>query len=472
MNLNNPMILNSNTIPHFLETVSKKPEIGIYEREGYTLIAYNVAMADTFDSPEFLECRGLCILKGADGWEVLRRPLDKFFNVGEREDTLIHVLKEKNIATVTEKADGAQICPLILNDTIIWGTKRVAESFHKHIDQCDAVTDNHRKLVRDMDNMGLSPIFEFHDPELPESVIVIRYKNPFLMLLQIRDKETGVYLSRNKVVEIANQYKVPVTGEIAFKDLDDGISYSLELEGEEGFVIAFDDGTFAKLKSPWYVKRHKLTEIDDEKFSYRLAAWCLDGVDDVLGSLPDIDSTVDEILLAKDGATNAYSVSGRPVSDFKSIIEKAISEDLSRESIYDLLKKDPIFQKREFVIRFREEQEVRELYILDQVTKLTMCAFRSVDSGLDERGRRKAFASIILNKDCYFSRQFQGAILSSFTSLYEGIGDEDVRKIILPRIQKQLLKRWYCASKKFIEWRDEIDRKIKTKSKNLTRQPL
>ncbi len=94
------------TISDVLLAIEGRDEFVVAEKEGYTVINYNVMMADTF--PDVIddqasgmfeqydyyaalrrECRGI-IFDTATG-EILRRPFHKFFNVNEREETQDHV---------------------------------------------------------------------------------------------------------------------------------------------------------------------------------------------------------------------------------------------------------------------------------------------------------------------------------------------------------------------------------------------
>jgi len=99
-------------IDDVLWAIEGRDEFVVAEKEGYTVINYNVMMADTF--PDVIidadpydqasgvveqqdynaairrECRGL-IFDSKTG-EILRRPFHKFFNVNEREETQDHVI--------------------------------------------------------------------------------------------------------------------------------------------------------------------------------------------------------------------------------------------------------------------------------------------------------------------------------------------------------------------------------------------
>ncbi len=94
MHYNFPMIRHiSDVLPH----IEGREEFIVAEREGYTVVNYVVAMADTFNmypagydgslstydlgGAMRRECRGLIF--GDDG-HLMSRPFHKFFNINER----------------------------------------------------------------------------------------------------------------------------------------------------------------------------------------------------------------------------------------------------------------------------------------------------------------------------------------------------------------------------------------------------
>ncbi len=72
------------------DEVAEKTEIRFLSQPyGLTVACYLFMDAATFDTPAALECRGITFDKtGA----VVSRPLHKFFNIGEREETQPHKL--------------------------------------------------------------------------------------------------------------------------------------------------------------------------------------------------------------------------------------------------------------------------------------------------------------------------------------------------------------------------------------------
>ena len=87
MNYEFPTIRN---ISDVLPAIEGRDEFVVAEKDGYTVINYNVMMADTFDCNIRRECRG--IIFGSKTGDIIRRPFHKFFNVNEREETQDHVV--------------------------------------------------------------------------------------------------------------------------------------------------------------------------------------------------------------------------------------------------------------------------------------------------------------------------------------------------------------------------------------------
>ena len=194
MNYEFPLIRN---ISDVLPAIAGRDEFVVAEKEGYTVINYNVMMADTFDCNIRRECRGI-IFDTATG-AIIRRPFHKFFNVNEREETQDHAIDLSRPHAILEKLDGSMIAPFIVNGQMIWGTKMVAQDFHEMIEQFVKSSDiNYEDFCWELINSGHTPIFEWMHPQ---KRIVIDYgKEPTLILTAIRHMITGQYVSLNDVL--------------------------------------------------------------------------------------------------------------------------------------------------------------------------------------------------------------------------------------------------------------------------------
>lgn len=245
-----------------------RDEISFGEVPGGICVAYNVAFPDTFKNPVLKEARGTIFDK--DG-KLLRLPFPKFFNMNEVDETQEHLLSKKKIVSVSEKLDGSMIAPYINPETdeIVWGTKRVASEFHDNVKETLASMGSfgvYERFVRDMYSNSITPIFEYHNPDFDPSVIVVRYNEPFLKLIGLRNMKDGSVFAHADMEEVAKGYGIPCvsycSGDTSLSVICDGIADKTNFEG---VVVLFDDGQLVKIKTQWYVERHKMLDIINSK---------------------------------------------------------------------------------------------------------------------------------------------------------------------------------------------------------------
>ena len=253
MNYEYPLIRN---ISDVLPAIEGRDEFVVAEKEGYTVINYNVMMADTFDCNIRRELRG--IIFDTETGEILRRPFHKFFNVNEREETQDHVVDLSQEHRILEKLDGSMIAPFIVNDQMIWGTKMGATDVAKPVEEFVEANSHYRQFAKFTISRGYTPIFEWCSRK---QRIVLDYKEDQLILTAIRDLTTGRYMSHDLMEAHAESYRIPVVR--AFEpqtDMKAFVQYVRDLEDREGFVVRFADGHMLKLKCHWYLQIHKAKE--------------------------------------------------------------------------------------------------------------------------------------------------------------------------------------------------------------------
>ncbi len=270
MNYEFPLISN---ISDVLPAIAGRDEFVVAEKEGYTVINYNVMMADTFpnvetDFDEFSssidpniaklrrECRGI-IFDTATG-DIIRRPLHKFFNVNEREETQDHSVDLSRDHAILEKLDGSMIAPFIVNGEMIWGTKMGATDVAKPVEEFVACNPEYVRFAEEAIANEWTPIFEWCSRK---QRIVLDYFDDQLVLIAMRHMNTGSYALHGNLEAIGLAYAIPVVR--AFEpqsDMKEFIEYVRDMEDLEGFVVRFNDGHMIKLKCDWYVQIHKAKE--------------------------------------------------------------------------------------------------------------------------------------------------------------------------------------------------------------------
>lgn len=259
MNYEFPTITN---ISDVLPAIEGRDEFVVAVKEGYTVINYNVMMADTFDCPIRRELRG--IIFDNESGDILRRPFHKFFNVNEREETQDHVVDLSQDHRILEKLDGSMIAPfMIWPGEMVWGTKMGATDVAKPVEEFVEANSHYRQFANFTISRGYTPIFEWCSRK---QRIVLDYREDQLILTAIRDITTGRYMSHELMEAHAEAYRIPVvrTWDIGIhmdnKTMSSFVNYVRDLEDLEGFVVRFNDGHMLKLKCHWYLQIHKAKE--------------------------------------------------------------------------------------------------------------------------------------------------------------------------------------------------------------------
>ena len=251
---------------------------------GYKVVNYLVNYEDTFPPVKSVEdailreCRGITFC--AETGVVLSRKYHKFFNLNERPETVQDVIDFTQPHILLEKLDGSMITFLEKDGKIIPCTKMGMTDIAKQVQGFIDAHPNYVKVIKHCINIGQTPIFEWCSRQ---QRIVVDYPEDRLVLTAIRVNKTGEYLSHDSM------------GFYAFHDIDIANIHTGEIdEGEEGYVIRFNDGHMLKVKGEWYVQLHRtLDHLRHEKDVIRLI---LDErLDDAKGFLPeDLSKAADD----------------------------------------------------------------------------------------------------------------------------------------------------------------------------------
>ena len=284
MNYEFPVIRHiSDVLPH----IEGREEFIVAEREGYTVINYVVAMADTFNMTGAddlggairRECRGLIFDR--DG-NLMSRPFHKFFNINEREETQTHAVDMSQPHVIMEKMDGSMIRPILVDGYLRLATKMGVTNVAMDAEawlaaQPGPLGELKRAYLRAMVVFHTTPIFEWVSPF---NQIVLAYEEADLVYLGARDNLTGEYMFD----EAAPFTKVPRYGSVE-GNITDYIARQREAEDREGDIIRFADGHMLKVKNDWYVRIHKT--MDRITFDRNIVDLIInEEVDDVLPMLP------------------------------------------------------------------------------------------------------------------------------------------------------------------------------------------
>jgi RNA ligase len=243
----------------------------VLKTEGFTLIrkSDHIVFCYAYSSPEVFpavsswedavrrECRGLAFdLEG----RLVSRPFHKFFNLGERSETLPDMVDLAQPHVILEKLDGSMIRPMPVGDGYRLGTKTGVSQVSLQAEPFVAARPGYDAFIRAEIARGRTPIFEWCSRE---QRIVLDYPTDRLVLTAVRENRTGRYIPLEEVRgEIADEPRF--AGVEVVREYD-GTAGNMEalatttrgLEGSEGWVIRFADGHMVKLKADWYITRHR-----------------------------------------------------------------------------------------------------------------------------------------------------------------------------------------------------------------------
>ena len=275
--------------PYILENSS----ITVSYKDDYIVVNYNVADKETFpdlsegDIARYRrEMRGIIFdLSG----NVLRRPFQKFFNLGEREELLLGNIDFDEHHVILDKVDGSMVTPLMSLGQLRFATKAgitdMSPAIEAYVDQARA---HYRSFCEYMIDINHTPIFEYVSRD---NRIVLDYKEQNLILLGIRNNLTGNYISYKQQIIYAYPYYIPVVKEVynSKNSIDDFVRYIYNEKDIEGVVVRFDNGHMLKIKTEWYVNIHRAK--DACLHEKRVIEMILDSkTDDVLAFLPPDDA--------------------------------------------------------------------------------------------------------------------------------------------------------------------------------------
>ena len=278
--------------------------------DGVTLVTpvYMIANADLWKIPYALELRGHVYRK--DTGELISAALPKFFNVGENEYTMKHVLPWDKVDNVSLKVDGSLITFAIINGKVYAKTKKSfysdvakkAQHFLETTPEGNAIVCEVFNTMRFGD---YSPIYEFFHPEFR---IVINYGDkPSMKFLGNRDMVTGQWIPKKHSSDID-------LNDISVKTIGDELEFREETEeGIEGYVIQFEDGRIVKSKNLWYKRNHHVKTDLRERDIAELAA---------LEQLDDVKSTIVEAGMELDKVEEIESLVAKMISGLRVEVEE------------------------------------------------------------------------------------------------------------------------------------------------------
>jgi RNA ligase len=329
-------MLTINSLDEFRSKVARKQEIREAEiAPNLISFCYMVSAEGTFDDAWSRECRGIVFDKRTG--EVVGRPLHKFFNVNEREETRPENLPSK-ITRLMDKRDGSMIHTVkVENEGGYTFALKSKKSFDSDVARQATAWINEPEnfsffiFAEKMAMAGHTVIFEY---TAPDARIVLPYKKAELQVLHIRNNRTGVYWPVEEVRAAAVIFKVKVVEEfnVEFATLQMLLDAAKTSENIEGWIAQYDNGEMVKVKTDWYLKRHRAMTFLRER---DIAQLVLDeGLDDVKSMLVGDGVNIEDIL----------KIENRVVSQLINL----------HNTVQDALRVDGEMERKDFAIKYKD----------------------------------------------------------------------------------------------------------------------
>jgi T4 RnlA family RNA ligase len=191
-------------------------------------------------------------------------------------------VKDLKIVRIGDKEDGSAIRFLRINGELVAKTKFSLEA--EQTTMAMTVVNSNKRLkdfiLKTLDS-GLTALFEIVSPF---NKVVLSYNDTSLKLIQIRDDATGEYLDiyNHSLVE---EFNVLCAKQEPLHTLDELLEMAQNVQDKEGWVVTFENGKMAKVKTVWYMNLHGI--LTDGLKEHKLVRKILEEeIDDVLAFIP------------------------------------------------------------------------------------------------------------------------------------------------------------------------------------------
>ena len=313
-----------------LTLIKDKKEFRAQICEGnFIKITYTHVTSDSFYdsegklSPILTELRGVVFDRISE--EIIARPLHKFFNIGEKQETLPEVVEDMTFV-VEEKKDGSMIF-FFWDKYSMKLRANTKNEFYDNIQIKTAMEIVEKNLALKnflimSTQSGFTPIFEIVGAW---NQIVVPYLKTDLVLIAIRENKTGEYVNihntdMNKICSIVN------TETFSYDEIVERVK---TLEGVEGYVLK-NDKVWVKVKTNWYLDRHHILD------AFNLAVWKVariilnNEIDDLLGNI-ELNPILKKVIMKLND--DVFQERQKLIDSANDIYSKIIELGLTRKDI-------------------------------------------------------------------------------------------------------------------------------------------
>ena len=242
-----------------------------YRGKRVAMFDYGLTIPGDFNCRAAFECRGSLfeVDENDDYVDILCRPYEKFLNLHEYDygnsDALCAAvrdiygvdvsssedIKSLDIDYVMNKEDGSIISAFNFDGELDCKSNSSLTSEYKHVAMDMLKHDLYLYDKTDtLTSQNYTVCFEYLSSH-PKHQIVLAHEKSRLVVTGVRHNETGEYLHYDQLVEHFGEDRV--APQIHSWDWDD----VHDLTDMEGYVVVFKCGLRIKLKTMWYLEKHR-----------------------------------------------------------------------------------------------------------------------------------------------------------------------------------------------------------------------
>jgi len=268
-------------------------------------------------------CRGL-IVDGQNN--ILNNPFQKFYNLGETEETTIQNLPNE-MPSITEKLDG--MLGILYDEN-----ERVAITTRGRFDSpyAEWATNWLRLKGYSIDDFRDECTYLF-EIIYPKSKIIVNYGNRAeLVLLAVRNNNNGYeidYIKEAKELGLSYVKEFSAESLNGSDKISDALNYLKKCKGRdyEGFVCKYSNGLRVKIKSADYMRLHKILVGLSSKGIWEILR-DKGSVEDILENVPDefynwVKKVETRITTEKENIMNRAEIIAKDAKKLNSRIEQS-----------------------------------------------------------------------------------------------------------------------------------------------------
>jgi len=347
------------------------------EVEGVNVVMYDYRLASISDfaNDEAFELRGLTFIEQPDGTWKRNLLMQKFFNYGQTLGWMPEDLQGKKVARVQNKEDGSVISFVEFPNSKVRAKSKMSFISEQAV-MAQNIYDTSREFqhfITECNIRDFTPIFELVGFE---NQIVLNYEVAnALTLLQVR-RNDGSYLEKLEMKSLADIFNINVTEDFKiFPNENLALDGLLRLKETsqaniEGWVVTFEDGQMAKIKTDHYIQLHGLVGPDAFRENL-LVKTILDGnIDDVIAQLVQ-GPKKDMIIEMEEKVSHYYN---HQVVAFKELRRKYFQDfDENRKEFALKYRNEPLFGgvMKSLNTSFRDVEQTAGKMVKEHIEKQT-----------------------------------------------------------------------------------------------------